>query len=289
MGRKKTKVNITDLVKYEPKCKVCNSHFKTIIERMYNEGLNVRQIYEYLRNQKDPAERHIFEQEDLKEATLRRHLNKHYNIKAAAKVHLSATKSRIAQSRENFRTGVAMRVDAVSTLSHLIDIALINLEELDSFPDGRQRHQLTINYMAQIKSLIDEFSKLTGELKQEGTLDVNFFSTQITDFAQIVLATVSKMDDKFNLNSKLTYAFGEEFRKQFLIYKETQRKMVSGELPLNHGEKERSINTFNDMSQVSMPTGTTYQKPDSDFELLPSEEVTFDDSASSEEDDNSNI
>ena len=52
-------------------------------------------------------------------------------------------------------------------------MALINLESLDSFPDGRQRHQLTINYMGQIKGLIDEFSKLTGELQTENTFDIN--------------------------------------------------------------------------------------------------------------------
>lgn len=261
LGRTKTKVNINDLVRYEMKCKVCNSRFKTLIEQMYNEGLNPRQIFEFLKNQKDPVERTFFEKEDLKEATIRRHLNRHYNIKAAAKMHVSATRSRIQQSRENFRTGVAMRVDSIATLSHLIDVALINIEELDNFPDGRQRHQLTINYMAQIKSLIDEFSKLTGELKQEGTLDVNFFSAQITDFAQIVMATISKMDEQFGLNSKLMYAFGEEFKKQFTRYQETQKKMISGELPLNYGEKERSINTFNDASMIDMPSGTTYQKP----------------------------
>ena len=141
-----------------------------------------------------------------------------------------------------------MKVDSIATLSHMIDVALINIEDLDSMPDGRQKHQLTINYMATIKNLIDEFSKLTGELKQEGTIDVNFFSNQITEFANIVLATIKKLDDQFEMNSQLEYAFGAEFQKQWATYKETQQKMISGELPLDYGAKDRNINTFNDRS-----------------------------------------
>lgn len=292
MARPKTKVDITDLVKYEPKCKICNSHFKHMIEQMFNEGLGPRQIYEYLSKLKDPVEQKIFEKEDFKEATIRRHLTKHYNIKAAAKIHLSATKSRIQKSRENFRSGVAMRVDSISTLSHLIDLALINIEELDAFPDGRQKHQLTINYMGQIKNLIDEFSKLTGELKQEGTIDVNFFSTQVSDFAELVMATIAKMDERFNLKSQLVYEFGTEFKKQFENYKEIQRKMISGELPLNYGEKERSINTFNDENYLKLKPidNTTYQMPDESFPIKDDpdrykqdEEVTFLDDENEEE------
>ena len=102
--------------------------------------------------------------------------------------------------------------------------------------------------MTTIKNLIDEFSKLTGELKQEGTIDVNFFSNQITEFANIVLATIQKLDDQFDMDSKLEYAFGTEFQKQWATYKETQQKMISCELPLDYGAKDRNINTFNDRS-----------------------------------------
>ena len=265
MARRKNKIKPDDLLRYEPKCKVCNSHFKNIIENMYNEGLSARQILSYLSDLKDPVEQNIAIKENLKESNIQRHLRLHYNLKAAAKIQASATRSRIQKSRENFRAGVSMRVDSISTLSHLIDLALINIEDLDQFPDGRQKHQLTINYMGQIKSLIDEFSKLTGELKQEGTIDVNFFSDQITEFAQIVMATITKMDEKFKLDNQLLYEFGSEFKKQYQQYKEIQKKIVTGELPTNYGEKERSINTFNDANAILGQQGTVYQKPDEDF------------------------
>ena len=265
MARKK-KVNVNDLVRYEQRCKVCNSHFRDVIENLCNEGLNPRQIFEYLNSLNDATEKQIFEKEGLKEATIRRHLERHYDIKLGTKIRMAHAKARVQKSRDNFRTGVAMRVDSISTISHLIDLALINIEELDSFPDGRQRHQLTINYMGQIKSLIDEFSKLTGELKQEGTIDVNFFSAQVNEFAQIVMATISKMDERFNLNSQLIYEFGTEFTKQFKQYKDIQRKILSGELPPNYGEKERTINTFNDVNRIKDQNGTTYSKPNNEFD-----------------------
>lgn len=68
---------------------------------------------------------------------------------------------------------------------------------------------------------------------------------QITEFANIVIQTIRKMDHDFNLKSQLEYSFGREFKKQWDNYRETQQKIFNGELPINYGEKERNINTFN--------------------------------------------
>lgn len=246
MARRKRQDNGS--VIFEEKCKVCKSKFKNLVEDLHNQGLRPRQIMDYLKGLSDPKEKEQLEQEGLSESSIRRHLDRHYNLKTGASIKIAETKNRLARSREAFKQGVHMKVDSIATLSHMIDVALINIEDLDSMPDGRQKHQLTINYMTTIKNLIDEFSKLTGELKQEGTIDVNFFSNQITEFANIVLATVKKLDDQFGMNSKLEYAFGTEFQKQWTTYKETQQKMISGELPLDYGAKDRNINTFNDRS-----------------------------------------
>lgn len=99
--------------------------------------------------------------------------------------------------------------------------------------------------MGQIKGLIDEFSKLTGELQTENTFDIHFWNVQISEFANIVIKTIRKMDHQFNLNSQLEYSFGIEFKKCWDEYRETQKKILDGELPINYGEKERNINTFN--------------------------------------------
>ena len=53
------------------------------------------------------------------------------------------------------------------------------------------------------------------------------------------------MDHQFNLNSQLEYSFGVEFKKCWNEYREIQNKILDGELPINYGEKERNINTFN--------------------------------------------
>ena len=139
-----------------------------------------------------------------------------------------------------------MVVDSVATIAHMIDLALINMEDLDNLEDVRQKHQLTINYMATIKGLVEEFAKLTGELKTEGTIDINFFSNQITEFANIIMTTIHKLDEQMGLNHQLEYNFGREFKKQWDLYKNTQKKILNGELPVNYGERERNINTFND-------------------------------------------
>ena len=233
------------IVKYEARCKVCNSQFKNVIESLYNNNLNPRQIFEALNALQDDKSKKILAIEQLSESSIARHLEKHYSVKATTALKQAENAERLLKSRELFKDGVQNKINTISTLSHLIDVALINLESLDQFPDGRQRHQLTINYMGQIKGLIDEFSKLTGELQTENTFDINFWNVQITEFANIVIQTIRKMDHQFNLNNQLEYSFGMEFKKTWDQYRETQKKIFDGELPINYGEKERNINTFN--------------------------------------------
>lgn len=111
--------------------------------------------------------------------------------------------------------------------------------------------------MGQIKGLIDEFSKLTGELQVENTFDINFWNVQITEFANIVMQTIRHMDHQFQLNSKLEYAFGLEFQKQWQKYRSTQEKILNGELPMDYGAKERNINHFNmvpEYKQIDIPS-----------------------------------
>lgn len=122
--------------------------------------------------------------------------------------------------------------------------------------------------MGQIKGLIDEFSKLTGELQTENTFDIHFWNVQISEFANIVIKTIRKMDHQFNLNSQLEYSFGIEFKKCWDEYRETQKKILDGELPINYGEKERNINTFNIIPD--------YDKEDETNNLIDEEELTDD-------------
>lgn len=132
--------------RYEPKCKVCNSHFKVMIESLYDKNLTPKQIFEALNALKDSQSQLILQQEQLNESSIARHLNKHYSQKATAAMKQASSQDRLFRSRELFKDGIQTKINTVSTLAHLIDIALINLESLDEFPDGRQRHQLTINY-----------------------------------------------------------------------------------------------------------------------------------------------
>lgn len=275
MPRIKSAKTDDGIIRYEPKCKVCNSQFKTLIESLYDNNLNGRQILEALHSLKDQQSQIILSKEQLSEASINRHLEHHYSQKAKAALKTATHTDKLSQSRETFKNGIQTKVNTISTLSHLIDIALINMESLDSLPDVRQKHQLTINYMSQIKGLIDEFSKLTGELQIENTFDINFWNVQITEFANIVIQTIRKMDYQFQLNNKLEYAFGVEFQKQWKQYKETQDKILNGELPVNYGAKERTLNTFN-----IMPNYKQENNNEQEIDLL-AEPVVSNNSASS--------
>lgn len=162
MSRKRTQQTTGNCI-FEAKCKVCNSKAKNIIENLYIENMNPRQIMEYLTSAaaNDEKVKAILDAENLSESAIRRHLDRHFNVKAGAQIKVAETQNKLQESRTAYKKGVRKVIDSVGTLSHLIDVALINLESLDEMPDARQKHQLTISYMASIKNMIDEFSKLT--------------------------------------------------------------------------------------------------------------------------------
>lgn len=234
-------------VKYVAQCKVCNSKFRNIIESLHNQGMSPQKIFDYLRSLTDPNEIEIVEKENINPSSIRRHMDRHFDVNDGAKIKVAETKNRIKQSRETYKQGVQIVVNKVNTISHLIDTAMIKLEEVDEFNNLQKQHQYTIQYMNTIKGLIESLAKLTGDLKQEGTIDITFFSDEITRFAEIVLSTIREMDKTLNLQGMLEQSFSNEFKKQWDNYKLRQNKILDGELSTNDGQKERNVNTFNEI------------------------------------------
>jgi uncharacterized protein YkvS len=233
--------------KYVKQCKVCNSKFRAVIESLHNQNMTPQKIYDYLQSLTDPEEQEIVKQEDINPSSIRRHMERHYDVKDGAIIKIAETQNRIEQSRDAYRKGVQIFVDKVNAMSMMIDQAMTRMEEVGDLPDSK-KHQYTISYMNTIRGLIESLAKLTGDLKQEGTIDINFFSNEITRFAEIVLSTVREIDRQLGMNSQLEYAFGAEFRKQWDAYMLRQQKILNGELSPDDGEKERRVNTFNDNS-----------------------------------------
>lgn len=231
-------------------CKVCNSKFRGLIEELHRQGMNPQKIYDYLQSLSDPMEKMEVKKEDIKPSSIRRHLDKHYNSTDDTKIKVAETKKKIDSSREKYQQGIQITVDKVNAIAHLIETAMIRIEEVENLPGDKSKHQFTIQYMNTIKGLIESLAKLTGELKQEGTIDINFFSGEITRFADIVLSTIRQIDKDMNLHNQLEYGFANEFKKQWELYQIRQGKILSGELPTNDGEKQRNVNTFNDSSTL---------------------------------------
>ena len=100
--------------------------------------------------------------------------------------------------------------------------------------------------MNTIKGLVETLGKLTGDLKQEGTIDINFFSNEITKFAEIVILTIRQVDKNLELGGKLELLFSQEFQKQWNDYIDVQQKKINKEIPLDYGDNEFNVNTFND-------------------------------------------
>ena len=238
-----------DKVLYDKRCKVCNSEFRNMIENLHVQGMNPRQTLEYLANLSDPEQQEQLLKADLTESAVRRHIQRHFDIKTGTQIKLAEGKTKLQRSRDQYKKGVRVMIDNVALISHMIDALLIQMEELDNLPEPRQRHQLTLNYAAQIKSLVESLGKLTGELKQEGSIDINFFSNQVERFAEIVISTIKALDIEFGLSNELEYRFANEFKKQFELYKVRQNKMLNGELSLDYDSKEKGVNRFNDKNE----------------------------------------
>jgi hypothetical protein len=232
-------------------CKVCNSKFRNKIEDLHSKGMNPQKIFEYLQNISEPYEAAIVKDEDIQPSAIRRHMDKHFNPQDEAIRQIAETKSRVEKSREDYKKGVQTVINNVSTLSHMIELALIKMEEVDNLPKDKDKHTLTISYMTQVRGLIESLAKLTGDLKQEGTIDINFFSNEIQIFAEIVLSVIRQIDIDLGLNHRLEYAFADEFKKQWDTYQLRQARILNGELSPDDGLKQRNVNTFNDSETIT--------------------------------------
>ena len=128
----------------------------------------------------------------------------------------------------------------------MIESAMLKMEQVEELGIPKEEHRLTIQYMNSIRGLIETLAKLTGELKQEGAIDVNFFSTEITKFADIVLSTIRTIDQQLGLDHKVEYAFAQEFSAQWKAYEELQQAKINGLVDVNEGNKMLNVNTFNE-------------------------------------------
>jgi hypothetical protein len=139
---------------------------------------------------------------------------------------------------------VQITIDKINSLNHLIETSLIKLEEVEHISSESKKHQYTIQYMNTIKGLIESLSKLTGDLKQDGAIDINFFNNEISSFAEIVLQTIRIVDRQLGLEGKLEVAFSKEFTKQWQNMQDRQSKYISGEISSN----SNNSNNFNDLN-----------------------------------------
>ena len=224
-------------------CKVCNSNFRNLIEQLHQNDLSAEKIYEYLQNLTSTKDKKIVQEEDIRPSSIRRHLQNHFNSEDGSKVKLAETKARIEQSRNLLNHGVQITVDKINSLSHLIEMSLIKLEEVEHIQSESKKHQYTIQYMNTIKGLIESLGKLTGDLKQDGAIDINFFNNEISGFAEIVLQTIRIVDKQLGLNGQLEVIFAQEFTKQWQNMQERQSKFISGEIKSN----QNNSNNFNDL------------------------------------------
>ena len=230
---------------YIKQCKVCNSVFRSRIEELSINGMNPNQIFNYLQSLQDANEHSIVVTEDIKPSSIRRHIDNHFQKDEAVKVKLAETHNKVEKSREMLNTGISIAIDKVNSLCHMIDVSLIKMEEIDNDEtlNNKTKYQTTIAFMNTARGLIESLAKLTGELKQEGTIDINFFSNEISTFADIVLETIRAVDKQLDLKGQMESAFSIEFKKQWDDYKQLQTAMINGEAPLR---KQNLINTFND-------------------------------------------
>ncbi len=234
---------------FEYRCKVCNSKHKNIIEQLSCKGFTPDKIYKYLQELTDPMDRKIAKEENITPSSIRRHLQRHFDQRDDFLIKDAKIKSKVQKNRDDYQQGLKINIDKANTLSHMIELALTRLEEVEQLSDAK-KHQYTIGYMGQIKGLIDELNKVSGNIKQEGTIDSNFFKNEITTFAEIVLSTIRALDIQYKMNFELEIAFKEEFIKQYKLYTARQDLILSGKLSPKDGEKERNINKFNDADNL---------------------------------------
>lgn len=240
-------------VVHDSRCKCCNSAFKERIHSLALQGFNPQQIYNYLQNITDQNERLIVQREDIKPSSIRRHLDNHFDRSAEEKIKTAEVEDRLEISRNNLQSGIQITIDKVNSISHLIDSSLIKMEKLDKDANikGKDKYSLSIQYANSIKGLIESLNKLTSEMGEEATLDANFFNTEISIFADIVLATIRSCDNILGLEGQLEQIFAQEFRVQYGQYHAQQVQQINGEVPLRTTKKNAaashsaSANDFN--------------------------------------------
>lgn len=234
-------------VLYEKRCKVCNSKFRNLIEELHVNGLSPEKIHEYLRNLPDPEDQAIVQKEQIAPSSIRRHMDRHFNIEEGVKIKLAETRNKLEKSRKAFESGVQITIDKIGHLSHLIEVAMINIQEIEATQTNpKTKHSQIIQYMNTIKGLIESLAKLTGDLKQEGTIDINFFNNEIDTFADMVMRTIRQIDIKLKLNGELETMFTEEFKKQWEAQKIRREKIMAGELSPTESNPYKNVNTFNE-------------------------------------------
>lgn len=227
-------------------CKVCQSHNRSLIEQLHLNGLSPEKIFDYLSNLQDPTQASLILQENIKPSSIRRHLKKHFNSEEGVKIKLAETKAKVNQSRNLYDEGIQIVVDNVNTVSHLIEVAMISIRELDEHTNVKERHQMTLQYMNNIRGMVETLGKLTGDLRQEGTIDINFFSNEISNFADIVMQTMRVIDKEMGMAGQLEVTFAQEFGNQWQNYQDRQRKIINGELSQADGNTHKNVNTFNE-------------------------------------------
>lgn len=232
-------------VTYVKTCKVCNSFFRNRIEKLSLNGMNPQAIYDYLQSIQDENEKAIVKQEDIKPSSIRRHLDNHFNKDEATKVKLAETQNRVETSREMLQNGVSIAIDKINSLCHMIDVSMIKMEQIedDLSINNKSKYQLTIQYMNTAKGLIESLAKLTGELKQEGSIDINFFTTEISVFVDIVLASIRSTDKSLGMGGQLEQQFALEFQDRWKDYKNKQVAIINGE---DKPRQQNLVNSFND-------------------------------------------
>lgn len=226
-------------------CKVCNSVFCNRIEELAVQGLNPQRIYEYLQSLQDPDEKAIVVKEDIKPSSIRRHLDNHFKRDEAVKIKNADLSDRIEENKNKLQNGISIIVDKVNSLCFMIDNAIVKMEQVDNDDSlkNKDKYATTIAFMNTTRGLIESLAKLTGELKQEGTIDINFFSNEIGTFADIVLESIREVDKKLELDGKMEEEFAAEFQRKWNDYKQLQTAVINGDAK---PAPKNITNNFND-------------------------------------------
>lgn len=216
-------------VPYSSKCKVCNSQMRTFIQELYVSGLSPEKIWEYLQNIDDPIKAEIIQNENISSAAIRRHLNNHFDTEQEAKIKAAESKAKLETNRTKYQQGIDIVVNKINSLNYLIEKNIILIEELEGKPENyKTKYSAIAQLVNSTKGLVETVSKLTGDLKQEGTIDIAYFNTEISGFADIVISTIYQIDKQLDLDGKLNEAFVNEFKRQWDLKQQHIQNLTGG-------------------------------------------------------------